>query len=188
MKKSQLRKIIKEEISSVLNESGYFQLLDKIEKLDAKILNSKNVETKKEWEERRGEIMGQYGDDNGWDGMGIGDLETAIEDAQETIEYYINEEISKVLNEDNYSSSSKKVANILKAQNYYNDDIDLVAKLEQKFNTQINDKNWMGNPTALPFIDSLIKRWRPQWYENEELGMNAFDLENFVAKTIRSYR
>jgi len=100
----------------------------------------------------------------------------------------IKEEVSKVLNEDNYSSSSKKVANILKAQNYYNDDIDLVAKLEQKFNTQINDKNWMGNPTALPFIDSLIKRWSSQWYENEELGMNAFDLENFVAKTIRSYR
>ena len=100
----------------------------------------------------------------------------------------IKEEISKVLNEDNYPSPAQKVAHILKAQNYYNEDIDLVAKLEQKFNTQINDKNWMGNPTPLPFIDSLIKRWSPQWYENEELGMNAFDLENFVAKSIQSYR
>ena len=100
----------------------------------------------------------------------------------------IKEEISKVLKEDNYPSPAQKVAHILKAQNYYNDDFDLVAKLEQKFNTQINDKNEDGNPTALPFIDSLIKRWRPQWYENEELGMNAFDLENFVAKSIRSYR
>tara|TARA_R110001583_G_scaffold2725_19_gene19148 strand:+ start:1165 stop:1689 length:525 start_codon:yes stop_codon:yes gene_type:complete len=98
------------------------------------------------------------------------------------------EGISKVLKEDNYPSPAQKVAHILKAQNYYNDDFDLVAKLEQKFNTQINDKSESGNPTALPFIDSLIKRWRPQWYENEELGMNAFDLENFIAKTIRSYR
>ena len=100
----------------------------------------------------------------------------------------IKEEISKVLNEDNYPSPAQKVANILKAQNYYNDDIDLVAKLEQKFHAQINDKNESGNPTALPFIDLLIKIYKPQWYENEELGMNAFDLENFVAKSIRSYR
>ena len=81
-------KLIKEEISSVLNESSYFQLLDKIEKLDAKILNSKNVKAKEEWVERRGEIIGQYGDDDEWDGMGTGDLQTAIEDAKETIDFY----------------------------------------------------------------------------------------------------
>jgi len=88
MKKSELREIIKEEISKVLNESSYFQLLDKIEKLDAKILNSENVKAKEEWVERRGEIIGQYGDDGGWDGMGNGDLQTAIEDAEETIDFY----------------------------------------------------------------------------------------------------
>ena len=90
MKKSQLRQIIKEEISNVLSESNYFQLLDKIEKLDAKILNSKNVEAKKYWEERRGEIIGQYDDDREWDGMGRRDLETAIRDAKEIMEYFKN--------------------------------------------------------------------------------------------------
>jgi len=90
MKKSQLRQIIKEEISNVLSESNYFQLLDKIEKLDAKILNSQNVEAKKYWEERRGEIIGQYDDDREWDGMGRRDLETAIRDAKEIMEYFKN--------------------------------------------------------------------------------------------------
>ena len=90
MKKSQLRQIIKEEISKVLSESNYFQLLDKIEKLDAKILNSQNVEAKKYWEERRGEIIGQYDDDREWDGMGRRDLETAIRDAKEIMEYFKN--------------------------------------------------------------------------------------------------
>ena len=88
MKKSQLRQLIKEEISKVLSESNYFQLLDKIEKLDAKILNSKNVKAKEEWVERRGEIIGQYGDDGDWDGMGTGDLENGIEDAAEIIDFY----------------------------------------------------------------------------------------------------
>jgi len=90
MKKSQLRQLIKEEISKVLSESNYFQLLDKIEKLDAKILNSQNVEAKKYWEERRGEIIGQYDDDREWDGMGRRDLETAIRDAKEIMEYFKN--------------------------------------------------------------------------------------------------
>jgi len=90
MKKSQLRQIIKEELSNVLSESNYFQLLDKIEKLDAKILNSQNVEAKKYWEERRGEIIGQYDDDREWDGMGRRDLETAIRDAKEIMEYFKN--------------------------------------------------------------------------------------------------
>ena len=90
MKKSQLRQIIKEEISKVLSESNYFQLLDKIEKLDAKILNSQNVEAKKYWEERRGEIIGQYDDDREWDGMGRRDLETAIRDAKEIMEFFKN--------------------------------------------------------------------------------------------------
>ena len=90
MKKSELRQIIKEEISNVLSESNYFQLLDKIEKLDAKILNSQNVEAKKYWEERRGEIIGQYDDDREWDGMGRRDLETAIRDAKEIMEYFKN--------------------------------------------------------------------------------------------------
>jgi len=90
MKKSQLRQIIKEELSNVLSESNYFQLLDKIEKLDAKILNSQNVEAKKYWEERRGEIIGQYDDDREWDGMGRRDLETAIRDAKEIMEFFKN--------------------------------------------------------------------------------------------------
>ena len=88
MKPSQLKQIIREEIQKVLNESNYFQLLDNIEKLDAKILNSKNVEGKKEWEERRGEIIGQYGDDDEWEAMGIRDLQTAINDAKEIIDFY----------------------------------------------------------------------------------------------------
>lgn len=90
MKHSHLKQIIKEEIHSVLSESNYSQLLDKIEKLDAKILNSKNVEAKKEWEERRGEIIGQYGDDDEWEAMGRRDLQTAIDDAKEIINFYNN--------------------------------------------------------------------------------------------------
>ena len=84
-----VRKIINE---SELNEGNYQQLLKRVERIDNKILKSNKTKAKKEWTERREEIIGQYGDDREWDGMGRRDLENAVDDGEEIIDFYeINE-------------------------------------------------------------------------------------------------
>jgi hypothetical protein len=111
MKKSELRQIIKEEISKAVNEFGPMAgpqnysrkssnpLVDKIGKLDSILMDTNNFKANMEWDKVSSEIL-DLNDVKYWEDLGTQELEDAINTAQSIIKKYnIREELSKSLKE-----------------------------------------------------------------------------------------
>jgi|TARA_R110000787_G_scaffold94421_2_gene197152 hypothetical protein len=78
-------KLFEESVNEYLTNP---KLTKKVKKLDLFLKNTDNKEAKSEWDEIRERIMSQYNDDYEWEAMGKGDLEKAIENAEEIIDHY----------------------------------------------------------------------------------------------------
>ena len=109
--KTLINKIVKESVNESLTNPI---LTKKVEKLDNFLKNTNNKEAKSEWDEIRERIMSQYNDDYEWEAMGKGDLEKAIENAEEIIDHY---DLKEVIGESmEYNLLSIIVENVIREE------------------------------------------------------------------------